>query len=182
LDVSWLWGFFQRGMALSSVLAGGYNIEIVCFYNLSTDMDCLSLHAQFEFGLSIMVLSNRVILYRKGGSPKPVSSQGICGKLAGFANAKSLHYYHKSLFFTSSFLPHHFFSYHRLAMALSPKGTMHDDPWQWHHYFFASIVILFTPRRQTNERTVTPLFSRHVYLCLPILTFCLLHCSSFFWH
>jgi hypothetical protein len=56
------------------------------------------------------------------------------------------------------------------------------------HYFFASIVILFTPRRQTNERTneqtnertVTLLFSRHVNLLLTITNFFLLHRSSFF--
>jgi hypothetical protein len=39
------------------------------------------------------------------------------------------------------------------------------------HYFFASIVIFFTPPRQTNERTVTLLFSRHAHLLLTITNF-----------
>jgi hypothetical protein len=46
-------------------------------------------------------------------NPEFCGRKAFCGerKLAGFKNAISLHYSHKSLFFTSSFL----FTYHRLC-------------------------------------------------------------------
>jgi hypothetical protein len=57
--------------------------------------------------------------------------------------------------------------------------------------FCLHIVIFFFPRRQTNERPTertkeqtngnSSSYAMFIF-CLPLLTFCLLHHSSFFWH
>jgi hypothetical protein len=71
---------------------------------------------------------------------------GFCGWRENWRRLKiavSLHFF-KSLFFTSSFLPQHF-------------------------YFSSTLDRL--RRRRTNERTVTLPFSRHVHLLLTITNF-----------
>jgi hypothetical protein len=54
-------------LGLPEVFIDAYNIESLFSWSALIDIGCVLLHAKFKDGLSIPVLRNRAILYKKFG-------------------------------------------------------------------------------------------------------------------